>query len=153
MNMKPQTQTKDPFDTLARFPERCMSFALLVFVLGMIFYLPHASGVSAAPLEGQQGDAKRGQQVFENRCSGCHSLDQDKEGPRLRGVFGNKAGSVPTFKYSDAMKASNITWDAESLDQWLADPDKIVPDSDMAFRVPKADERRDVIAFLQQLAK
>lgn len=51
------------------------------------------------------------------------------------------------------MKASNITWDAASLDQWLADPDKIVPNSDMAFRVPKAEERKDVIAFLQQLSK
>jgi cytochrome c len=153
MNMKLQTQKKDPFDTMARFPERCLSFSLAVFVLGMILYLPHAPGVSAALLEEQQGDAKRGQQVFENRCSGCHSLDQDKEGPRLRGVFGNKAGSVPTFKYSDAMKASNITWDVESLDQWLADPDKIVPNSDMAFRVPKANERKDVIAYLQQLSK
>jgi cytochrome c len=152
MNMKPQTQKRDPLDTLARFPERCMSFALLVFVLGVIFYLPHASGVSAAPPD-EQGDATRGQKVFENRCAGCHSLDQDKEGPRLRGVFGQKAGSVPTFKYSDAMKASDITWDAENLDQWLADPDKIVPNSDMAFRVPKANERKDVIAYLQQLSK
>lgn len=90
MNMKLQTQKKDPLDTLARFPERCMSFALLVFVLAMIFYLPHASGVSAVPLEGQPGDAKRGEQVFENRCSGCHSLDRDKEGPRLRGFSGTK---------------------------------------------------------------
>src|SRR5260370_11103378 len=133
MNMKLQTQKKDRIARLARFPERCLSFALLVFVLGMIFYLPHASGVSAAPLEGQQGDAKRGQQVFEHRCTGCHSLDQDKEGPRLRGVFGNKAGSVLTFKYSDAMKASNITWDAASLDQWLSDPDQNLPASDMSF--------------------
>jgi cytochrome c len=151
--MKLPTRKKDPFDTLARFPERCLSFALLAFVLGMIFYLSHSSDVSAARLEEQQGDAKRGQQVFENRCSGCHALDQDKEGPRLRGVFGSKAGSVPTFKYSDAMKASNVTWDAASIDQWLEDPDKIVPNSDMAFRVPKANERKDVIAYLQQLSK
>src|ERR1700752_832356 len=104
--MNQQTHTKDRFEPLALFPERCLSFALIVFVLGILFYLPHASGVSSAAPDGAQGDATRGRQVFEGRCTGCHSLDQDKEGPRLRGVFGRTAGSVPTFGYSDAMKSS-----------------------------------------------
>lgn len=151
-NMNPQSQKKSRFDMVRYYPERCLFYALAVFVLCTIAYLSRAPGASAAGPE-EQGDATRGQRVFESRCTGCHSLDQDKEGPRLRGVFGRKAGSVSTFQYSDAMKASNITWDAASIDQWLADPDKIVPNSDMAFRVPKANERKDVIAYLQQLSK
>jgi cytochrome c len=153
MRMQMGQQQKRWLNAMAVFPERCLCFALAAFVLGLIAFVPHSSAISAAPAGDDAGDPTRGQQVFENRCTGCHSLDQDKEGPRLRGVFGRKAGSVPTFKYSDAMKASDVTWDAASLDQWLADPDKIVPNSDMPFRVPKARERTDVIAYLQQLSK
>src|SRR5271155_4163982 len=52
------------------------------------------ASVSAA----QSGDQDRGKTTFEKRCTGCHSLDMEKEGPRLRGVFGRKAGTVASFK-------------------------------------------------------
>jgi cytochrome c len=94
----------------------------------------------------------RGKEIFERRCGGCHSLDRDKEGPGLRGVYGRAAGSVASFKYSDAIKKAHITWDAESLDKWLSDPDKLIPDNDMGFHLEKADERRDVIAYLKALS-
>jgi cytochrome c len=93
----------------------------------------------------------RGRQLFENRCSGCHALDNERQGPRLRGVYGRDAGAVPSFTYSSALKASRITWDATSLDKWLTDPEKLVPDNDMAFRMVNADERAAIIAFLQSL--
>ena len=96
--------------------------------------------------------AAQGKALFERRCAGCHSLDSDKEGPRLRGVYGRRAGSVSSFNYSDGLKSMQMTWDADSLDRWLADPDKLVPDNDMAFRLTNADERREVIAFLKQLS-
>jgi cytochrome c len=132
--------------------EGCLGLGLAVFALGIVA-LPFRSSAAAVVQSGnERGDATRGQQVFEKRCAGCHSLDEDKEGPRLRGIYGKKAGSVSTFKYSDALKASNVTWDAPSLDQWMADPEKIVPNSDMFFRVPQARERTDVIAYLQTLS-
>ena len=152
MDMEIRTQ-KRWLNSLALFPERCLCFALAVFVLAITAFLPHASAISSVLPGEDQGDPTRGQKVFENRCIGCHSLDKDKEGPRLRGVLGKKAGSVSTFQYSDAMKNSDITWNSGSLDQWLADPEKIIPNSDMVFRVPKARERADVIAYLQQLSK
>jgi cytochrome c len=132
--------------------EGCLGLGLAVFALGIMFLPFRSSALSAIQAESEKGDAKRGQEVFEKRCAGCHSLDEDKEGPRLRGVYGKKAGSITTFKYSDALKASNVTWDAPSLDQWMADPEKIVPDSDMFFRVPRARERTNVIAYLQTLS-
>jgi cytochrome c2 len=58
-------------------------------------------------------ETSSGKDLFEKRCSGCHSLDRDKEGPRLAGVYGRAAGSVASFNYSDALKNSHITWDAE----------------------------------------
>ena len=95
-------------------------------------------------------DTSQGKALFESRCGGCHSLDGDKEGPRLKGVFGRRAGSVSSFTYSDALKKANITWDEDSLDKWLTDTEKLVPDNDMAFRVIKAEERKEIIAFLKQ---
>jgi cytochrome c len=106
----------------------------------------------ALPRLGQAEIGDRGKELFEKRCSGCHALDKDKEGPRLRGVFGRTSGTVPSFKYSDALKAAHITWDAATLDKWLSGPEQFVPDSDMAFQLVKADERTEVIAYLKQLS-
>ncbi len=91
-----------------------------------------------------------GKELFEKRCGGCHALDRDKEGPRLRGVYGRVAGSVDSFQYSDALKKSKITWSGETLDKWLTDTEKLVPDNDMAFHVESANERGEIIAFLKQ---
>ena len=79
--------------------------------------------------------------LFERRCGGCHALDRDKEGPRLGGGYGRAAGSVASFEYSDALKKSKIKWTDETLDKWLTNTENLVPDNDMTFRVPKADER------------
>lgn len=95
------------------------------------------------------GDAERGKTLFEKRCTGCHSLDQDKEGPRLHDVYGRQAGTVANFPYSDGLKAAHFTWDDASLDKWLTDTESVVPNNEMAFHVPSANERADIIRFLQ----
>ena len=94
---------------------------------------------------------ERGKDLFVRRCSGCHAADLNKEGPRLRGVYGRKAASVPGFAYSDALKKAAIRWDDASLDRWLSDPDSMAPDTDMAFRLTDAEERKAVIAYLKSL--
>ena len=96
-------------------------------------------------------DAPAGKDVFARRCSGCHSLDMNKEGPRLRGVFGRKAGSVPKFPYSDALRNSGIVWKDELLNKWLEDTDQVVPDNNMEFRVPSPSERAALIEYLKSL--
>jgi cytochrome c len=96
------------------------------------------------------GDAVHGKLVFEKRCTGCHALDEDREGPRLGGVYGRKAGSVPGFAYSDGLKNSGMTWSDATLEKWLSGPDMVVPDAKMDFYVPKAQERRDLIAYFKR---
>jgi cytochrome c len=93
-----------------------------------------------------------GQDLFERRCTGCHALDRDKEGPRLRGVYGRRAASVASFEYSEALRKSGLTWDAGTLDKWLADPDSAVPGADMAFHVNSAEERSAIIGYLKGLS-
>jgi cytochrome c len=93
-----------------------------------------------------------GKGLFEKRCSGCHALDADHEGPRLRGVFGRPAAKVKTFKYSEALQKAKVTWDELELDKWLTDTESVVPDNDMGFRVPKQEERAAIIAYLKSLS-
>jgi cytochrome c len=94
------------------------------------------------------GDAARGERVYE-RCAACHSLAADRAGPRHCGLFGRKAASVPGFEYSPAMKRSGITWNARSLDRFLAAPLRVVPGTAMGYDgVKDPSERADLIAFL-----
>lgn len=97
-------------------------------------------------------EPSKGKDLFERRCGGCHALDREKEGPRLRDVYGRVSGTVPSFRYSDALKNARITWNAEILDKWLKDTEALVPDNDMTFRVISADERSAIIAYLKQLS-
>jgi cytochrome c len=96
--------------------------------------------------------SSQGKEIFEKRCTGCHALDSDHEGPRLRGVFGRPAGTVRTFKYSEALQRAKFTWDEDKLDKWLTDTESVVPDNEMSFRVPKQEERAAVIAYLKSLS-
>ena len=107
-----------------------------------------ARGTEAAL--GGDGDAVRGKAAFEKRCTGCHAMEADREGPRLAGVFGRRAGSVAGFAYSPGLKSSGITWTDATLERWLSDPDLVVKDNNMSIGVPKAEERRDLIAYLKQ---
>lgn len=106
--------------------------------------------VAAGP---QHGTAVSGQELFAKRCGGCHSLDRDKEGPRLRGVYGRRAASVESFGYSEALKKSQLRWDDETLDRWLTDSEALVPNTDMTFRVPEAAERSAIIQYLKETSQ
>ena len=113
---------------------------IAVFVGGLVF------GALCAT-----AGADEGKDLFEKRCTGCHSLDTAKEGPRLRGVYGRRAGRSPDFPYSDALKAAQFTWDETTLDKWLTDTEALVAGNDMAFRVSNKDERAKIIAYLKEL--
>lgn len=97
------------------------------------------------------GDAQRGQQAYEARCGGCHSVEADRVGPRHAGVVGRRAGSVPGFAYSEALRSSGLTWDAALLDRWLADPEALVPGQRMGYRLADAQARADIVAYLSTL--
>ena len=108
-----------------------------------------ASGASPA----SAGDAKAGEAIYE-RCAACHSLAHDRTGPRHCGLIGRRAGSVPGFAYSDAMKKSKIVWNARTLDRFLAAPLSAVPGTSMGYAgLTDSTERADLIAFLGQAGR
>jgi cytochrome c len=96
------------------------------------------------------GDPVRGKAVFTRRCTGCHAMTEDREGPRLQGVYGRISGEVAGFVYSPALKKAHIVWNSSTLEQWLTDPDTVVPGNNMEFPVAKPQDRSDLISFLQQ---
>jgi cytochrome c len=110
----------------------------------------------SSPALAEPGDVARGQQDF-RACAPCHSLEPDRNmtGPSLAGLWGRKAGSLPSFeRYSDALKSSGIIWDDRSLDGWLTDPDRMVPDNEMPFNgIKDARDRADLLAFLKEATK
>jgi cytochrome c2 len=103
---------------------------------------------SAAPA--RAADPEKGKAVFE-QCAACHSLDGsgDYDGPSLKGVIGRKAGSLDDYRYSAAMKRSDVTWNAATLDKYITDPQTFIPGNRMAFAgIADQAERDDLIAFL-----
>src|SRR5580698_1865136 len=141
----PSHKKQTALQTFTRLPSTfAASLGAGILLLTALMIFPRMSRADA--------DADRGKQLFEKRCTGCHSLNQDMEGPRLRGVYGRRAGTVSSFKYSAALHSSTITWDDDSLDKWLTNPDALIADNDMAFRVVKPDERADIIRFLKTLS-
>ena len=97
----------------------------------------------------QAADATRGKELYESRCGGCHSLDQDRIGPRHRGLIGRKAGAVAGFEYSPALRASRIVWSSQTLDAWLTNPERLIPGQRMNYSVPDAADRAALIAYLE----
>jgi cytochrome c len=100
-------------------------------------------------------DPEKGKAVFE-QCAACHSLDGsgDYDGPTLKGVMGRKAGSLEEYRYSAAMKRSDVTWDAVALDKYVTDPQAFIPGNRMAFAgIGDKTQRDDLIAYLAVATK
>jgi len=112
-----------------------------------------AALLAAAPVTAHaDGDAVRGEAQFKE-CAACHKLaaGANEVGPSLHGVFSRKAGELGDFRYSPAMKRSGVTWTAETLDKYLADPQAFIPANRMPYAgLSNAGDRADLIAYLQK---
>jgi cytochrome c len=98
-------------------------------------------------------DSKRGRMLF-IQCQACHTLKEgepNRVGPNLAGVYGRAAGQAKDFAYSDALKASGITWNSETLDAFLERPGDVIPGTKMVFvGVKKPEDRAAIINWVKQ---
>ena len=115
------------------------------------------AGIAALAMATQAeagGDATKGKTYF-TRCAICHSNASgapNRIGPNLFGVVGRKAGAIPGFFYSPAMKKSGITWTEDKLEAYIAKPQTIVPGNRMAFAgVADHQQVDDLVAYLETL--
>ena len=105
---------------------------------------------------GLDGNADNGRALFmANACPACHGVtkeDNSMVGPSLFGVVGRKAGTAPSLLgASENLKEYGVIWSAETLDEFLADPNAKVPGTPMAGVLADPQQRADVIAYLSTL--
>jgi cytochrome c len=117
----------------------------------MAFMLPSPS---ALPQPSQGTEDVSGQQAFNNACRTCHMVKEaeNRLGPNLYKIVGRKAGSLPDYGFSSAMKEAGFVWDEEKLDRFIANPDEVVPGNSMKpySGLSSSDDRKKIIAFLAQ---
>jgi cytochrome c len=118
------------------------------FLLGLSAALAGAKSMADALPAVPVGDAEHGKTLYAT-CAACHSVDENDIGPLHRGVVGRRAGSVPDYNYSAALKNSGIVWDETQLNRWLVNPSAMVPGTKMFFKLDDAQMRADIIAYLK----
>tara|TARA_B100000029_G_scaffold456947_1_gene485333 strand:+ start:363 stop:752 length:390 start_codon:yes stop_codon:yes gene_type:complete len=90
-------------------------------------------------------------EVYLKNCGVCHTLSPSaakRQGPPLNQIIGRKAGSIKDFPYSDGLRSADWHWSAKTLDRWLENPQRMVPDSYMMYSEKDAKIRQQVIQFL-----
>ena len=101
------------------------------------------------------GDPARGEARFQE-CAACHRLEAgvNEVGPSLHGIFMRKAGELADFRYSPAMKRSGVSWTPETIEQYIADPQAMIPANRMPYAgMASASDRADLIAYLVKATK
>jgi cytochrome c len=97
-------------------------------------------------------DHAQGEQLF-RKCVACHTLEangRNRVGPRLHGLFGRVAGSVPDYRYSEALKQSGVIWNDQTLDAYLKDAEAFLPGTKMYGGLSLDEDRANLIAYLKQ---
>jgi cytochrome c len=121
-----------------------------------LFALAALLAAAAAYAGSLKGNAAKGKELFmANGCPACHGVTKDDNamvGPSLFGVVGRKAGTAPSLLgASENLKKYGVTWSAETLNEFLADPNAKVPGTAMAGILTDPQQRADVIAYLSTL--
>jgi cytochrome c len=127
---------------------------LIVTLSGIAYMLAPHSALAQEQAQGKEAASE--QQVFNNTCRTCHTTKEgdNRQGPNLYRIIGRKAGSLPDYSYSSAMKGADFVWDEEKLERFIASPDEVVPGNNMKpySGLASAEDRTKVIAFLRSVS-
>ncbi|THU44014.1 hypothetical protein C4D60_Mb02t02910 [Musa balbisiana] len=78
------------------------------------------------------------------------TLPSAADRPNLNGLFGRQSGTTSGYYYSTANKNMAVIWEESTLYDYLLNPKKYVPGTNMVFpRLKKPQERVDLITYLK----
>jgi cytochrome c len=102
-----------------------------------------------------KADPAKGQQLAKS-CVQCHTFEKggaNKIGPNLFGIMQENIAAVPNYQFSQVLAGhKGEKWDPEKLNVWLFKPQQFAKGTKMTFPgLPKAQDRADVIAYLESL--
>lgn len=123
-----------------------------VAVLGSI--IGSSLGTARAQMALPAAAPPSGETLFKRQCAACHTAntaDAQRQGPTMAGIFGRKAGTVTGFRYSPGFAAADWSWDEQQLDQWLVNPQAMIPGAIMPYKQAKPEIRAAIVAYLKDL--
>ena len=121
------------------------------FILGSLLLVGVEFAIAQTTAPAAAGSGIKGKEIYDARCSACHSVDDNRVGPLHLGVLGRKAGGVKSYSYSEALSKSKVIWSRETLTAWLSNPEALIPGQRMGYAMDNAQDREDVVAYLATL--
>ena len=142
------------FGWLQHAGEKYIEWVRPLVALSGMTYILLSSSYGQESVQG--ADTASGQRAFNNACRTCHTTREgdNRLGPHLYKIIGRKAGSLPDYGYSTAMKDAGFVWNEEKLERFIANPDELVPGNSMKpyGGIASSDERARVVSFLRSVA-
>lgn len=109
-------------------------------ILSSLLVLSFATPAFAAPLP---------RPAAFGMCATCHKTEKGAPntiGPNLFAIGNSKAGDVPGFAFSPAMKTSKLKWTRANLIAFTMEPQKTLPGTRMPFAGLKNKQSAEQIA-------
>lgn len=110
--------------------------------------VPLPNLLASADLEAGEKQARK--------CTTCHNLEKggtNDQGPALWGIIGSQRGKVAGFDYTTAMQELGGEWTLDAIYEYLVNPRKYVPGTNMSFAGIRKDEpRANLVAYLRSLS-
>src|ERR1700682_5190794 len=113
-----------------------------------------AADHAAAQLPPPPAKPPDGATLFKQQCATCHttsSSDPSRQGPTLFNIVGREAGTAEGFRYSAGFANAKFKWDELKLEQWLVDPQAMIPGAVTHYRQAKPELRVAIVNYLKEL--
>jgi len=95
-----------------------------------------------------------GAALFKQQCATCHTTnasDPPRQGPTLFNIVGREAGTAEGFRYSAGFATAKFKWDEQKLDEWLTNPQAVIPGAVMPYKQSKSEIRTAIVSYLKEL--
>jgi cytochrome c len=126
-----------------------------LLVVGLVFCSAISTvDVASAQMPLPSARSLDGAGLFKQQCAACHATslsDPPRQGPPLIRIIGQQAGRVDGFQYSAGLAQAGLTWDENTLDAWLTNPQAVIPGAIMAYRQSKLETRAAIITYLREV--